>query len=118
MFEAVCSAVIKIVWIACTNPAQSLPDQKLVREALKKAAVRAGTEKNHSRSRWNSESRCINVVVPAKAVTPFHSLAKKVFVVRMERSGRNDTLRLTEVPGTIDRAGRWNVQFVVPFTHE
>jgi len=28
---------IKIVWIACTNPAQSLPDQKLVHEALERA---------------------------------------------------------------------------------
>jgi assimilatory nitrate reductase catalytic subunit len=39
MFEAVRSGAIKIVWIACTNPAQSLPDQKLVREALKKAEL-------------------------------------------------------------------------------
>ena len=39
MFEAVRSGEIKILWIACTNPAQSLPDQKLVREALKKAEL-------------------------------------------------------------------------------
>jgi assimilatory nitrate reductase catalytic subunit len=39
MFEAIRAAEIKIVWIACTNPAQSLPDQKLVREALKKAEL-------------------------------------------------------------------------------
>jgi len=39
MFEAIRSGEIKIVWIACTNPAQSLPDQKLVREALKKAEL-------------------------------------------------------------------------------
>ncbi|HYD63454.1 MAG TPA: molybdopterin-dependent oxidoreductase [Noviherbaspirillum sp.] len=39
MFEAVRAGDIKIVWIACTNPAQSLPDQKLVREALKNAEL-------------------------------------------------------------------------------
>lgn len=39
MFEAVRVGEIKIVWIACTNPAQSLPDQKMVREALKHAEL-------------------------------------------------------------------------------
>jgi assimilatory nitrate reductase catalytic subunit len=39
MFEAVRAGDIKIIWIACTNPAQSLPDQKLVREALRKAEL-------------------------------------------------------------------------------
>ncbi|HEV8095699.1 MAG TPA: nitrite reductase small subunit NirD [Burkholderiales bacterium] len=39
MFEAVRAGEIKIVWIACTNPAQSLPDQKLVHEALERAEL-------------------------------------------------------------------------------
>jgi assimilatory nitrate reductase catalytic subunit len=39
MFEAVRAGEIKIIWIACTNPAQSLPDQALVREALDKAEL-------------------------------------------------------------------------------
>jgi assimilatory nitrate reductase catalytic subunit len=39
MFEAVRSGDIKILWIACTNPAQSLPEQKLVRAALEKAEL-------------------------------------------------------------------------------
>ncbi len=34
MFEAMRDGRIKAVWIACTNPAQSLPDQARVREAL------------------------------------------------------------------------------------
>src|SRR5258708_19639364 len=37
MFEAVRAGGIKAIWIACTNPAQSLPDQKLVHEALEPA---------------------------------------------------------------------------------
>ncbi len=37
MFEAIRLGEIKAVWICCTNPAQSLPHQKLVREALEKA---------------------------------------------------------------------------------
>ncbi len=39
MFDAVRSGEIKIIWVACTNPAQSLPDQKLVREALRNAEL-------------------------------------------------------------------------------
>ena len=39
MFEAVRAGEIKIVWIACTNPAQSLPNQKLVHEALARAEL-------------------------------------------------------------------------------
>ncbi len=34
MFEAVRSGEIKALWIACTNPAQSMPDQTLIHEAL------------------------------------------------------------------------------------
>ena len=39
MFEAVQKGEIKILWIACTNPAQSMPDQNLVHEALKNAEL-------------------------------------------------------------------------------
>src|SRR5207253_3034307 len=35
LFEHLQSGKIKALWIACTNPAQSLPDQNAVREALK-----------------------------------------------------------------------------------
>ncbi|MCA4961967.1 nitrate reductase [Pseudomonas sp. Y24-6] len=34
LFEQVRSGRIKALWIACTNPAQSMPDQNAVREAL------------------------------------------------------------------------------------
>jgi assimilatory nitrate reductase catalytic subunit len=37
MFEAVRSGEIKALWIACTNPAQSMPDLNLVIEALNTA---------------------------------------------------------------------------------
>ncbi|HEY8608855.1 MAG TPA: molybdopterin-dependent oxidoreductase [Noviherbaspirillum sp.] len=39
MFEAVRAGEIRVLWIACTNPAQSLPDQKLVREAFARAEL-------------------------------------------------------------------------------
>ncbi len=39
LFEAVRSGEIKAVWIACTNPAQSMPDVNLVREALETAEL-------------------------------------------------------------------------------
>ncbi len=36
MFEAAARGEIKVLWIACTNPAQSMPDQTLVRAALER----------------------------------------------------------------------------------
>ncbi len=39
MFEAIRRGEIKAVWIACTNPAQSMPDQTAVREALTRAEL-------------------------------------------------------------------------------
>ena len=37
MFEAAADGEIKALWIACTNPAQSMPDQHTVRRALERA---------------------------------------------------------------------------------
>ena len=39
MFDALLRGRIKLIWIACTNPAQSMPDQRLVREALARAEL-------------------------------------------------------------------------------
>lgn len=39
MFEAVRKGEIKLLWIACTNPAQSLPDLTMVQDALNAAAL-------------------------------------------------------------------------------
>jgi len=37
MFQAVADGQIKALWIVCTNPAQSMPDQATVRRALERA---------------------------------------------------------------------------------
>jgi assimilatory nitrate reductase catalytic subunit len=37
LFEAAADGQVKALWIACTNPAQSLPDQATVRRALQRA---------------------------------------------------------------------------------
>ncbi|MDO9406284.1 MAG: molybdopterin-dependent oxidoreductase [Polaromonas sp.] len=37
MFEAAADGEIRALWIACTNPAQSMPDQATVRRALERA---------------------------------------------------------------------------------
>ncbi len=37
MFQAAADGELKALWIACTNPAQSLPDQATVRRALERA---------------------------------------------------------------------------------
>jgi assimilatory nitrate reductase catalytic subunit len=39
MFDAIRDGSIKAVWIACTNPAQSMPDLNSVRDALEKAEL-------------------------------------------------------------------------------
>jgi assimilatory nitrate reductase catalytic subunit len=39
MFEAIGRGEIKAVWIACTNPAQSMPDVSSVRKALERAEL-------------------------------------------------------------------------------
>ncbi len=39
MFDAVRKGEIKLLWIACTNPAQSMPDLKRVQEALNSAEL-------------------------------------------------------------------------------
>ena len=39
MFQAAADGQIKALWIACTNPAQSLPDQAMVRRALQRAEL-------------------------------------------------------------------------------
>jgi hypothetical protein len=49
MFDAIADGTIKAVWIACTNPAQSLPQQKRVHEALaaRGAGRRPGRVQDH-----------------------------------------------------------------------
>lgn len=39
MFEAAADGEIKALWIACTNPAQSMPDQRTVARALERAEL-------------------------------------------------------------------------------
>jgi assimilatory nitrate reductase catalytic subunit len=39
MFQVAADGEIKALWIACTNPAQSMPDQKTVRRALERAEL-------------------------------------------------------------------------------
>ena len=39
LFQAVADGEIKALWISCTNPAQSMPDQAMVRRALARAEL-------------------------------------------------------------------------------
>ena len=39
LFEACAAGKVKAIWIACTNPAQSLPDQNLVQAALERCEL-------------------------------------------------------------------------------
>ena len=48
LFEAVRSGEIKIIWIVCTNPAHSMPDQNVIRAALEKAELVIVQEAYHN----------------------------------------------------------------------
>jgi assimilatory nitrate reductase catalytic subunit len=48
MFDAINSGEIKAVWIACTNPAHSMPDLNKVRDALEKAELVVVQEAFHN----------------------------------------------------------------------
>ena len=39
MFQAAADGQIKVLWIVCTNPAQSMPDQAVVRKGLERAEM-------------------------------------------------------------------------------
>ena len=39
MFQAAADGQIKVLWIVCTNPAQSMPDQAVVRKAMERAEL-------------------------------------------------------------------------------
>jgi assimilatory nitrate reductase catalytic subunit len=61
MFEAAREGKIKALWIVCTNPAQSMPDQAAIREALAKAELVILQE-----AFFNTETAaCADFVLPA-----------------------------------------------------
>ncbi|MCS7100790.1 MAG: nitrate reductase, partial [Burkholderiaceae bacterium] len=61
MFEAAARGEIRILWIACTNPAQSLPNQKRVRQALQAAELVIVQEAYRS----TATARFADVLLPA-----------------------------------------------------
>jgi assimilatory nitrate reductase catalytic subunit len=61
MFDAIKSGEIKAVWIACTNPAQSMPDLTSVRDALEKAELVIVQEAFHN----TDTTQYADVLLPA-----------------------------------------------------
>ena len=61
MFDAIHRGEIKAVWIACTNPAQSLPAQTHVREALSRAEFVVVQET----ARYTDTTEFADVLLPA-----------------------------------------------------
>ena len=128
IFDALHEGSIKAVWIACTNPAQSLPDQAKVRAALERAEfvvlqeAYLGTETDAyadlllPAAAWgekdgtvtNSE-RCISrvraAVPPPGEARPDWEIARD-FALRLGKSlGREDAPRLFDfdTPAAIHR---------------
>ncbi len=117
MFEALREGSIRAVWIACTNPAQSLPDQARVRQALAKAEfvvlqeayadtetapyadllLPAATWGEKEGTVTNSERRIsrVRAAVAAPGEARADWAIARDFALRLgERLGRNDAPRL------------------------
>jgi assimilatory nitrate reductase catalytic subunit len=63
LFDALADGRVKMVWIACTNPAQSMPDQATVRAGLRRAELVVLQEAQAS----TETSDYADVVLPAAA---------------------------------------------------
>ena len=61
LFQAIEEGKIKAVWIACTNPAQSMPDQNLVRKALATAELVVLQEAYRN----TDTAACADILLPA-----------------------------------------------------
>jgi assimilatory nitrate reductase catalytic subunit len=63
MFDALADGNVRMIWIACTNPAQSMPDQRTVRAGLSRAELVVLQE-----AHFNTESAAYaDVLLPASA---------------------------------------------------
>jgi assimilatory nitrate reductase catalytic subunit len=109
MFQAAADGEIKALWIACTNPAQSMPDQAIVRRALERAEIvvlqeaylttetakyadlllPATTWGEKEGTVTNSERRITRVraAVPAPGQARHDWLIAQEFAQRLERAG-------------------------------
>jgi assimilatory nitrate reductase catalytic subunit len=78
MFQAAADGEIKALWIACTNPAQSLPDQATVRRALQRAefvVVQEAFATSHLRLRRPAPATTYADLL--RAAVPAHHLGRK-----------------------------------------
>ncbi|MBR0565170.1 molybdopterin-dependent oxidoreductase [Azoarcus sp. L1K30] len=103
LFQALRSGEVKAVWIACTNPAQSMPDQTLVHEALANAELVVVQEAfSHTET-----CRYADVLLPASTWGE-----KDGTVTNSER-------RITRVRGAVSAPGeaRHDWQIGVDFAH-
>ncbi len=121
LFDAVRSGDIKAVWIACTNPAQSMPDADTVCEALEKAELVVLQEafSNTDTARYadvllpattwgekegtvtNSERRVTRVrgaIPPARKALHDWQIARDFALVLGEKLGRTDATTLFDYP--------------------
>jgi len=103
LFAALETGEIKAVWIACTNPAQSLPNQKLVRAALQRAELVVLQE-----AYANTDTAAF-----ADVLLPASSWGEK------EGTVTNSERRITHVPPAVAAPGeaRADWQIAVDFAH-
>ena len=121
LFDAIRSGEIKAVWIACTNPAQSMPDAGLVREALARAelvvlqesfantdtaafadVLLPATTWGEKEGTVTNSERCITrvraaIAPPRKALHDW-TIVRDFALVLGKALGRTDTARLFNYP--------------------
>ena len=89
MFDAVKRGEIKLLWIACTNPAQSLPDLRAVAEAFENAECVIVQES----FRATESAKLAHVLLPASTWGEKH------------RTVTNSERRITHVSGVVSPPG-------------
>ena len=108
MFQAVADGEIRALWIACTNPAQSMPDQATVRRALERAELVVVQEAFAN----TATARFADLLLPATTWGE-----KEGTVTNSER--RISRVRAAVLPpaspGATDNAPRHDWQIVVDF---
>ena len=113
MFEAAADGEIKALWIACTNPAQSMPDQAMVRAALERANSSSCRKRSRHRHLRLSPTCCCPPPPGARrtARSPTPSAASPACVPAVAAAGRGarrlgDRHRLRAAARSAAAAGR------------
>jgi assimilatory nitrate reductase catalytic subunit len=107
MFQAAADGEIKALWIACTNPAQSMPDQATVRRALERAELVVVQEAFAG----TATCRYADLLLPAT------TWGEKIGTVTNSERRISRVRAAVEPPGPRENGPRHDWQIAVDFAH-